>query len=89
MPHPQLDNLVRIGQLKAESPVESEISGLRRSGLSRLADAERAELLIWKAASIWLTTPRKETEKARRQAKARGLDQAAIDEAIRKCRCGR
>ncbi len=44
MPHPQLDNLVRIGQLKAEPPSESEIAGLRRSGLSRLADAERAEL---------------------------------------------
>jgi len=44
--HPQLDNLVRIGQLKAEPPAESEIAGLIRSGLARLCDAERAELSL-------------------------------------------
>ena len=46
MSHPQLDNLVRIGQLKAEPPVDSEIAGLMRSGLSRLADAERTDLSL-------------------------------------------
>jgi hypothetical protein len=40
----KLDNLARIGQLKVEPPAESEIAGLIRSGLARLADAER-ELL--------------------------------------------
>ena len=46
MPHSQLDNLVRIGQLKVEPPAESEIAGLMRSGLSRLADAERVQLSL-------------------------------------------
>ena len=46
MPHPQLDNLVRIGQLKAEPPIDSEIAGLMRSGISRLADAERPDLSL-------------------------------------------
>lgn len=46
MAHSQLDNLVRIGQLKAEPPARSEIAGLMRSGLARLADAERAELSL-------------------------------------------
>ena len=41
MAHPELDNLVQIGQLKAEPPAESEIAGLIRSGLVRLIDAER------------------------------------------------
>ena len=44
MSHPQLDNLVRIGQLKTEPPSDAEIQGLLRSGLRRLDDAEREEL---------------------------------------------
>ena len=33
MSHPQLDNLVRIGQLKAEPPADAEIQGLLRAFL--------------------------------------------------------
>ena len=44
MSHPQLDNLVRIGQLKAEPPSEAEYQGLIRSGTRRLDDAGREEL---------------------------------------------
>ena len=40
----QLDNLVRIGELKDEPPNQKELEGLIRSGLRRLDDAERAEL---------------------------------------------
>lgn len=40
----ELERLVRIGSLKHEAPAESELAGLRRSGESRLADAERDEL---------------------------------------------
>lgn len=40
----KLDNLVRIGKLKHEPPREDELAGLRRSGLSRLADAENKKL---------------------------------------------
>jgi hypothetical protein len=40
----QLDNLVRIGELKEEPPNQKELEGLIRSGLRRLDDAERAEL---------------------------------------------
>ena len=36
----QLDNLVRIGQLKAESPSQAEMDGLIRSGKVRLKDAQ-------------------------------------------------
>ena len=46
MSHPQLDNLVRIGQLKAEPPSEAEFQGLLRSGLRRLNDAGREELSL-------------------------------------------
>ncbi len=46
MNHPKLDNLVRIGKLKAEPPAEGELKGLLRSGLRRLDDAERAELSL-------------------------------------------
>ena len=46
MTHPQLDNLMRIGKLKAEPPAEAELSGLLRSGRRRLADAERTELSL-------------------------------------------
>jgi hypothetical protein len=44
MPSGELDNLVRIGQLKKEPPGAEELTGLRRSGLARLADAERPDL---------------------------------------------
>ena len=46
MAHPQLDNLVRIGQLKTEPAAEEEIEGLLRSGQRRLDDAERKELSL-------------------------------------------
>ncbi len=46
MSHPQLDSLVRIGQLKAEPAAESELQGLVRSGIRRLADAARGELSL-------------------------------------------
>lgn len=36
---PQLDNLVRIGQLKAEPAAQAEFDGLLRSGKVRLRDA--------------------------------------------------
>lgn len=39
-----LDNLVRAGQLKGAPAGSEELGGLRQSGLSRLADAERSEL---------------------------------------------
>ena len=41
---PQLDNLVRIGQLKAEPPAQAELDGLMRSGQVRLTDAKNATL---------------------------------------------
>ena len=40
----KLENLVSIGQLKKEPPRADELAGLERSGLSRLADAERNNL---------------------------------------------
>jgi hypothetical protein len=46
MSHPQLDNLVRIGQLKAEPPSKAECQGLLRSGLRRLEDASLKELSL-------------------------------------------
>lgn len=46
MPSQQLDNLVRIGQLKAEPPSQSEIDGLMRSGAVRIKDAENEQLGI-------------------------------------------
>mgnify|MGYP003678297794 CR=1 FL=1 len=46
MTHPQLNNLVKIGQLKTEPPADAELQGLLRSGNRRLADAERAELAL-------------------------------------------
>lgn len=46
MPQRELDNLVRIGQLKAEPPAAAEVTGLLRSGRRRLADAERPELCL-------------------------------------------
>ena len=41
-----LDNLVRIGKLKAEPPAQAEFDGLVRSGLVRLRDAENASLSL-------------------------------------------
>lgn len=41
-----LDNLVRIGQLKAEPPAQAEFDGLVRSGRVRLKDAENAALAL-------------------------------------------
>ena len=46
MGNQQLDNLVRIGQLRSEPPAKAEIQGLVRSGLRRLDDAERQELSL-------------------------------------------
>ena len=46
MGHPQLDNLARIGKLKAESAAEAEIRGLVRSGTRRLEDAAREVLSL-------------------------------------------
>ena len=40
----QLENLVRIGQLRREGPVADELAGLKRSAQSRLADATRPDL---------------------------------------------
>lgn len=44
MTNDKLDNLVRIGQLKAEPATEEEIGGLLRSGAVRLADAKNENL---------------------------------------------
>lgn len=46
MPERALDNLVRIGQLKPEPPAKAELEGLLRSGIRRLADAERTDLSL-------------------------------------------
>lgn len=46
MPSSALDNLVRIGQLKAESPAQVELDGLIRSGQVRLKDAVNATLSL-------------------------------------------
>lgn len=41
-----LDNLARIGKLKAEPPAQAELDGLARSGRVRLRDAENAALSL-------------------------------------------
>ncbi|HEX6097824.1 MAG TPA: hypothetical protein VF432_15975 [Thermoanaerobaculia bacterium] len=46
MPKQQLDNLVAVGDLKAETPAGAEIEGLIRSGEKRLRDAENESLAI-------------------------------------------
>jgi hypothetical protein len=46
MPLPPLDNLVRIGQLKAQPPAQAELDGLIRSGQVRLTDATNAALSL-------------------------------------------
>ena len=44
MTNDKLDNLVRIGQLKAEPASEEETAGLLRSGAVRVADAKNEDL---------------------------------------------
>ena len=46
MPHDQLDNLVKVGQLKTEPASELEVAGLISSGLARLRDAGNETLSI-------------------------------------------
>ncbi len=46
MANKELDNLVKIGKLKAEDTTGEEVGGLIRSGLVRLADAKNKELNI-------------------------------------------
>lgn len=46
MSSPQLENLVRIRQLKEESPARAEIDGLMRSGKLRLKDAQIQSLSL-------------------------------------------
>ena len=46
MRHPQLDNLVRIGQLSTEPVNAGELAGLLRSGLRRFEDAAREDLSL-------------------------------------------
>ena len=46
MPLPELDNLARIGKLKAEPPAANELAGLLHSGNVRLTDAQRDALSI-------------------------------------------
>jgi hypothetical protein len=46
MPSPELDNLVRIGQLKREPCSTREFEGLVKSGTARLADAANSELAL-------------------------------------------
>ncbi len=42
----ELENLVRVGQLKREPPVASEVRGLVRSGEARLVDADNPTLSL-------------------------------------------
>ncbi len=46
MPHDKLDNLVKVGQLKAEPSSDQEVAGLTSSGLVRLRDAGNESLSI-------------------------------------------
>ena len=46
MSHPQLDNLVRIGQLQTESVAAGELRALVRSGIRRLDDAAQETLSL-------------------------------------------
>ncbi len=55
--------------------------------IDRLSEGER-EILQQRLAERAETEWRKEAEQARREAKARGIDQTAIDDAIRKSRYG-
>lgn len=40
----ELDNLVRIGQLKSEPPTRAEFDGMVNGAIKRLADAQRQDL---------------------------------------------
>jgi hypothetical protein len=42
----ELENLVKVGQLKHEAPIASELRALRRSGEARLADAANSSLAL-------------------------------------------
>lgn len=44
MANDQLENLVKIGQLKAEPTTPEEVAGLTRSGLARLKDSKNEDL---------------------------------------------
>jgi hypothetical protein len=44
MANENLENLVKIRQLKAEPATEEEIAGLLRSGIARLEDSKNKEL---------------------------------------------
>jgi hypothetical protein len=44
MANENLDNLVKIGQLKVEPPADNEVDGLIRSALTRLKDARNPDL---------------------------------------------
>jgi hypothetical protein len=46
MTSPELENLVRSGQLRREPPAAAEIRGLLRSGEARLADAANPSLSL-------------------------------------------
>ena len=46
MSHDQLDNLVKVGQLKTEPASDQEVAGLISSGLARLRDAANETLSI-------------------------------------------
>ena len=46
MPSDQLENLVKVRQLKPELPSEKDISGLIKSGLARLRDSRNESLSI-------------------------------------------
>jgi hypothetical protein len=42
----ELENLVKVGQLKVEAPVSSELTGLQNSGEARLRDAGNPDLSL-------------------------------------------
>src|SRR6266496_5809271 len=46
MTSPELENLVKIGQLKREPPAAGEVEGLQRSGETRLSDAANPDLSL-------------------------------------------
>lgn len=46
MSSPELENLLRIGKLKAEPGAKAEIEGLIRSAVSRLTDARNTSLAL-------------------------------------------
>src|SRR6266536_2595200 len=46
MTSPELENLVKIGQLKQEPPAAGEVEGLQRSGEARLSDAANPDLSL-------------------------------------------